>query len=246
VVKIPEASVTRFCDRPGVSITPGKKKKHAGHFAEWLRRHNTLTQIQMDGLTQPPIQEENARDHQRERAQNRPRALHKLEQSSNALALQKLEQSGMKFYVHLEAAEPDFTMPVAIDAADKRTVTDLKALFLNKYNSKFGQSLDAADFMLLTSKKKKLDPGEKIVALGKSGTALFITPRTGKSDAPQLSKAEIIEHYHNVTDNRALLQRTGSDKGAQGNGEVENGVDVLETSTFSVHLRTAIEQRLVF
>jgi hypothetical protein len=140
----------------------------------------------------------------------------------------------MKFYVHLKAAEPDFTMPVAIDAADTRTVTDLKTLFLNKYNSKFGQSLDAADFMLLTSKKKKLDPGEKIVALGKLGTDLFITPSTGKSDAPQLRKA------------RALLQRSGSDKGAQGNGEVETGVDVLETSTSSVHLRTAIEQRLVF
>ena len=95
----------------------------------------------------------------------------------------------MKFYVHLEAAEPDFTMPVAIDAADTRTVTDLKVLFLNTYNSKFGQSLDAADFMLLTSKKKKLDPGEKIVALGKSGTDLFITPRTGKSDATPTARS---------------------------------------------------------
>jgi hypothetical protein len=45
----------------------------------------------------------------------------------------------VKIYVHYEVAEPEFTMPVVIDTADPRTAAELKTLFVDAYNAKFGE-----------------------------------------------------------------------------------------------------------
>lgn len=42
----------------------------------------------------------------------------------------------MRVYIHYELTEPEFTLPVTLEAGDSRTVSDLKTQFLAAYATK--------------------------------------------------------------------------------------------------------------
>ena len=42
----------------------------------------------------------------------------------------------MRVYIHYEVTQPEFTLPVTLEAGDSRTVSELKTQFLAAYETK--------------------------------------------------------------------------------------------------------------
>jgi hypothetical protein len=63
----------------------------------------------------------------------------------------------MKFYIHYEVTEPEFTLPVLVEANDGRTIGDVKAQFVEAYNSRYfalNPCFQGMSFFILEKKKR--------------------------------------------------------------------------------------------
>ncbi|EKX50783.1 hypothetical protein GUITHDRAFT_103373 [Guillardia theta CCMP2712] len=83
----------------------------------------------------------------------------------------------VRVYLHVEGEEPEFTLPLSLEASDERTVDEFKCVLLKEYNGRFGRSLDPAGFSLATSNQKLLPSSERLFALAKRNLDIFLVPR---------------------------------------------------------------------
>ena len=97
----------------------------------------------------------------------------------------------MKFYVHYEIGEPEFTLPITVNpSTEERCVSDIKSEFMSAYNSRFSNNkLDPDSYSLSLSKHKVLSGGDPIVSVVKPNSDVYVIlrksdSRTGKPGDP--------------------------------------------------------------
>jgi hypothetical protein len=96
----------------------------------------------------------------------------------------------MKFYIHYELSDPEFTLPVSVDSSSDKTVADMKSDFINAYNSRFtSNKLDPELFSLSLSKHKLLGLNDSIVSVVKPNSDVYLISR--KADPKPKKAGEI-------------------------------------------------------
>jgi hypothetical protein len=87
----------------------------------------------------------------------------------------------MKFYVHYEIGEPEFTLPITVNpSTEDRCVSDIKSEFISAYNSRFSNNpLDPESHSLSLSKHKVLSGSDLIVSVVKPNTDIYVILRKG-------------------------------------------------------------------
>jgi hypothetical protein len=87
----------------------------------------------------------------------------------------------MKFYVHYEIGEPEFTLPITVNpSTEDRCVSDIKSEFMSAYNNRFSNNkLDPDLYSLSLSKHKVLSGGDLIVSVVKPNSDVYVILRKG-------------------------------------------------------------------
>ena len=105
----------------------------------------------------------------------------------------------MKFYVHYEIGEPEFTLPITVNpSTEERCVSDIKSEFISAYNSRFGNNtLEPELYSLSLSKHKVLSGSDLIVSVVKPNTDVYVILRksdskTGKTGHPEVEESKKI------------------------------------------------------
>jgi hypothetical protein len=103
----------------------------------------------------------------------------------------------MKFYVHYEIGEPEFTLPITVNpSTEERCVSDIKSEFISAYNSRFSDNtLDPELYSLSLSKHKVLSGSDLIVSVVKPNTDVYVILRksdskTGKTGHPEVEESK--------------------------------------------------------
>ena len=98
----------------------------------------------------------------------------------------------MKFYLHYELSEPEFTLPFTVDPhSDTRSVSDVLSEFVDAYNARFADNkLDVEILSLCVTKLKSLPGHDPIVSHVKSNTDVFLSLRKGPHGNTQSKASE--------------------------------------------------------
>jgi hypothetical protein len=126
----------------------------------------------------------------------------------------------MKFYVHYEIGEPEFTLPITVNpSSDDRCVSDIKSEFMGAYNSRFSNNkLDPDLYSLSLSKHKVLSGGDLIVSVVKPNSDVYVILRKGDIKAGKsggLNPEESKNSASNQSAAHSSLSRVGSNSSEQ-------------------------------
>ena len=101
----------------------------------------------------------------------------------------------MKFYVHYEIGEPEFTLPITVNpSTEDRCVSDIKSEFMSAYNSRFSNNkLDPESYSLSLSKHKVLSGGDLIASVVKPNTDVYVILRKSDSKTGKIGELNLGE-----------------------------------------------------
>ena len=116
----------------------------------------------------------------------------------------------MKFYIHYELGEPEYTLPITVDpSSESRTVNDIKVEFINAYNARFGRNqLDAESHSLSLSKHKTLAGADQIVSVVKPNSDVYMVARKAESKQAKCEAAAEPKVTSTETSDQRISART--------------------------------------
>lgn len=106
----------------------------------------------------------------------------------------------MKFYIHYELGDPEFTLPVSVDSSSEKTVADIKSDFIAAYNSRFpSNQLDQESYSLSLSKHKLLGGNDGIVSVVKPNSDVYLIARKADSKPKKGEAVKIASEAEKIT-----------------------------------------------